>query len=235
MRLSREASAREAPLPEAFVLVAKQASALRLTAVTAAAEAEGLFPGLSLADARARLPDVLALTADPAADAVRLERIAEACRRYTPALAVDAPDGVVLDISGAAHLFGGEAGLMADLRRRVTGAGYAARIAIADTPGLAWAFARAWSEDRSAPIGGGNDLLEALSPAALRLDPEALKLLRRLGVRRISQFSSMPRAALARRLGTAFLDRLDQALGRRASPLQARLEVEPWQAARRLL
>ncbi len=217
------------------MLTTKQAGALRLVAVTAVAEREGLCPGLSLADARARLPDVVALSADAAADAARLEKIAEACRRYTPALSVDAPDGVVLDITGADHLFGGEEQLMADLRRRVSGAGYAARMAIADTPGLAWALARAWTHDRAAPIGAGAELLEALAPSALRLEPEALKLLHRLGVRRIAQLSAMPRAALARRLGAVFLDRLDQALGRRASPLLMQMEQAPWQATRRLL
>jgi protein ImuB len=234
MRLSRP------ELSGPFALAVRQANALRLTAVDAGAEAEGLHPGLSLADARARLPEVTVLPADPEADLLRLTALAEACRRYTPALAVDAPDGVLLDITGCAHLYAspgqaGEAGLMADLRRRVTGAGYSLRMAIADTPGLAWALARARSEDFAAPQGTGAALLEPMPLSALRLPEEQLRLLARLGLRRVGQLALAPRASLTRRLGRELLDRLDQALGRRASPLHVRLEVEPWQAVRRLL
>ena len=218
-----------------LALVAKSGAALRLTAVDAAAEALGAHPGLSLADVRARAPDVRVMPADPAADAACLEGLAEACRRYSPALAVDPPDGIVLDMTGGAHLFGGDAALMADLRRRVTAAGFSLRIAIADTPGLAWAFARSSPEDVSIPLGEGAAQLADLSVAALRPPPDQVRFLQRLGLRRIGQIVDAPRSALARRLGTAFLDRLDEALGRRASPLAPKLEVLPHRAERRLL
>ena len=243
MRRSHEGGAPENRLQEAdapLALVARAGGALRLTAVDARAEAEGLHPGLSLADARARCPEVRVLEADPAADALALGRLAQACRRYTPALAMDPPDGIVLDMTGGAHLFGGEAALMADLRARVGGAGYAARLAMADTPGLAWALARVRSDafaapDFAAPVGAGAELLAPLGFAALRLPPDQLALLHRLGLRRIGQIDALPRAALARRLGRAFLDRLDEALGRRASPLTTELEVPPWRTERRLM
>ena len=225
----------EADAGSALALVARSGGALRLTAVDARAEAEGLHPGLSLADARARCPEVRLLEADPAADGRALARLAEACRRYTPALAVDAPDGIVLDMTGGAYLFGGEAALMADLRTRVTGAGFAPRMAMADTPGLAWALARAHDGDFVAPVGAGAELLAALGFEALRLAPDQLALLRRLGLRRIGQLATLPRAALARRLGRTLLDRLDEALGLRASPLVTALEVPPWRAERRLM
>ena len=208
---------------------------MRLTAVDARAEAEGLHPGLSLADARARCPEVRLLEADPVADGRALARLAEACRRYTPALAVDAPDGIVLDMTGGAHLFGGEAALMADLRARLVRAGFAARLAMADTPGLAWALARVHTDDFAAPVGAGAELLAPLGFAALRLPPDQLALLHRLGLRRIGQLATLPRAALARRLGRTLLDRLDEALGLRASPLVTALEVPPWRAERRLM
>ncbi len=216
-------------------LVARSRGALRLTAVDARAEAAGLHPGLSLADARARCPEVQLLEADPVADSRALGRLAEACRRYTPALAVDAPDGIVLDMTGGAHLFGGEVALMADLRARVVRAGFTPRLAMADTPGLAWALARVRAEDFAAPVGAGAELLAPLGFAALRLAPDQLALLHRLGLRRIGQLSSLPRAALVRRLGRSLLDRLDEALGQRASPLVTALEVPPWRAERRLM
>jgi protein ImuB len=219
----------------AFVLASKVANALRLTAVDALAEQEGLYPGLSLADTRARLPDVLVLSADPAADSARLAALAEACRRYTPTLAIDPPDGVVLDMTGGLHLFGGEAALMADLRARVARAGFSCRIAMADTPGMAWALARLHGEDIAALVGAGPAMLEQMSFTALRLPPDQIALLRKLGLRRIGQIAAAPRASLTRRLGRGFLDRLDEALGRRASPLIARLESTPHVAERRLL
>ncbi len=233
IRLSREAAGQRTE--GALVLVSKVANALRLTAVDACAEQEGLYPGLSLADTRARLPDVLVLNADPDADTVRLAAVAEACRRYSPTLATDPPDGVVLDMTGGVHLFGGEVALMADLRTRVMQAGFSCRIAMADTPAMAWALARLYDTDMTAPVGAGPTLLEQMSFTALRLAPDQITLLHKLGLRRIGQIATAPRAALARRLGRGFLDRLDEALGRRASPLIARLEIRPHMAERRLL
>ena len=97
--------ARAAPPETPFALVEKQRGALRLTAVSPAAHVLGMIPGLALADARARVPDLVAFDADPAADAVLLERLAEACLRYTPRVEIDGRQGLLLDISGCAHFF----------------------------------------------------------------------------------------------------------------------------------
>ena len=209
--------------------VAKIANALRLVSVDAQAEAAGLGPGLTLSDARARLPGLETVEADPTAEARRLETLAEACRRYTPAVALDAPDGLWLDISGSAHLFGGERELAADLRARVQRAGFTGRTGIGDTPTLAWALAR-HRPDSIAPEGAWVQALGPLPPSALRIGPEAAGVLELLGVRTVSQLLQLPRAALARRLGEESLRRLDEALGARPCPLLTRLEVPPHRA-----
>ncbi len=113
-----------------------------IAAVDAPARALGLRPGLPLAHALARIPGLAVMPAEPAADAAALARLAVWCLRYAPLTAPDPPDGVWIDATGAAHLAGGEAALLADLVARLRQAGFAARAAIADTPGAAHAVAR---------------------------------------------------------------------------------------------
>lgn len=181
---------------------------------------------MSLSDAKAQIPGLKTLEADPAADAAFLETVAEACRRYTPALAVDPPDGVFLNITGTERLFGGEEGLVLDLSTRLTAQGLSFRHGIADTPGLAWALAR-FGAHPTAEVGEGAETAAPLPMAALRLEPEAVEVLAGLGLKRVGQLMKQPRGPLARRLGPAALDRLDEVLGRRASALALKLEVPP--------
>ncbi len=216
-----------------LVVVETCRNALRLAAVDEAAQAEGLTPGMTLADARARLPQVAVAHAEPEADLAFLTRLAEACRRYTPALALHAPDGVDLDITGCGPLFGGEAALFTAIGKRMRKAGLSLRLAFADTPAQAHALARFGGGGVTEP-GGGEAALAPLPVAALRLDPQSCEVLRGLGLHRVEQVLRLPRASLARRLGAVALDRLDEALGRRSGPLEVRLERSPFRAERRL-
>src|SRR5215217_7444764 len=129
-------------LPEALVIAAPVKGALRLSAVNDAAAALGLRVGMALADACAMHPKIAVADADEHADQTLLEAIADWCDRYTPLVGLDPPDGLLLDVTGCAHLFGGEAALAADLVRRLGAQGYQARVAVADTVGCAWAVAR---------------------------------------------------------------------------------------------
>jgi protein ImuB len=113
-----------------------------IAAVDAAARALGLHPGLPLAQAQARIPGLAVAEAEPDADAAALARLAAWCLRYAPLTAPDPPDGVWIDATGATHLAGGEAALLADLVDRLHRAGFTTRAAIADTPGAAHAMAR---------------------------------------------------------------------------------------------
>src|SRR5712691_3934094 len=126
----------------ALVVVAPIKSALRLTAVNGTAASLGLEAGMALADTRAMHPRLAVADADPLADRNLVEAIADWCNRYTPLVGLQPPNGLVLDISGCAHLFGGEAALCGDLVRGLNGRGFQVRAAVADTVGCAWGVAR---------------------------------------------------------------------------------------------
>jgi protein ImuB len=206
-----------------------QKSALRLEAVCARAADAGLAPGMMLADARAMVPTLQVRPADPAADARLLEDLAAWCERYTPYVAIDrshpgAGGGALwLDVTGCAHLFGGEAALRADLLARLRCQGLAVAAAIADAPGAAWALARYGDDDmRIVPPGGVRVALAPLPVAALRLDPDVVRMLERLGLERIESLYPLPRRALVARFGAALTTRLDQALGVAPEPIAPR-------------
>jgi protein ImuB len=193
----------------------------------------GLYAGMTLSDAKAQVPELRTLEADPAADLALLDRLAEACRRYTPALAVDAPDGLYLNVSGTERLFGGEIGLIAEVTARFQRLGLSLRYGLADTPGLAWGLAR-FGERPVAGPGERAEILADLPMAALRLEADTVAVLRGLGLRRVGQLMDKARGPLARRIGRAALDRLDEALGGRACALALKLEVPPYLAEARL-
>lgn len=173
-------------------------------------------------------PDLATAEAEPEADAQALAALTDWCVRFSPAVAADPPDGLFLDISGVDHLFGGEAELMGEIRARLDANGLPFRLAIADTPGAAWALAHFGRDGTIAPPNGQGDLLAPLPPAALRLDPESAAQIERLGLRRVGQLMEIPRAPLGRRFGALTLDRLDQALGRSAEALRFRRPATPW-------
>jgi protein ImuB len=217
-RKNSAAPAEEAP----FATVIEAAGRRLLAAVNPAASAAGLAPGMPLADALSFLPGLATAAAEPAEDMAALRRLAEWCGRYSPWTAPDGADGVRIEITGSAHLWGGEAALAADLMARLNRQGIACRIAIADTLGAAWALARFAPAGESAttlPPGDARAGLAALPVEALRLDPATAQGLRRVGLKRVGDLTAMPRAALARRFGAGVAQRLDQAQGDLPEPL----------------
>jgi protein ImuB len=245
-RLPTDRIAKHYAPDEALVVAAPVKSALRLSAVNDAAAALGLAVGMPLADARARYPKIAVAEADEAADLALLEAIADWCDRYTPLVGLDAPDGLTLDVSGCAHLFGGEAALGADLVRRLSAHGLQARVAVAGTVGCAWGVARFASipqrgrvageagslHSPPSPFRGGisvtsGDERNTLSPlplAALRLTPDVLEALAQVGLKRVADVLDRPRAPLAARFNN-HMRRLDQALSVEDEPITPRLPV----------
>jgi protein ImuB len=222
-RLATDRIAKRVP-PEALVIAAPVKGALRLSAVNDAAAALGLKAGMALADARAMFPQIAVADADERADFALLEAIADWCDRYTPLVGLDPPDGLILDVTGCAHLFGGEAALAGDLVRRLAMQGYRARVAVADTVGCAWAVAR-FGKDI---IVSSSETLDAIAPlplAALRLASETIVALSQVGLKRIADVLERPRAPLAARFGAEFVRRIDQALGRDDEPIAPRLPI----------
>jgi protein ImuB len=191
------------------------------------ARALGIRAGMALTQARAQTPGLMVHEADHEGDFADLMQLATMlARRFAPIVAIDGTAGLLIDITGTAHLHGGERAMAAKLVRQLRVRGYAARVAIADTPAAAHALAR---HGRGAIIVSHDDAA-ALAPLpiqALRLDPVGIELLRRLGIDRIDQLAAVARGPLARRLGEAVITRIDQAFGHRPEPLVPIVPPEP--------
>lgn len=226
-RLSTDRTVRSRKISAPLAVTGRRGNAEVLTAVDDAARRLGLTPGLPLAQARAMHPGIEVVAEDAEADAALLDSIADWCLRYTPLVACDAPDGLLLDISGCAHLYGGEQELTADLSGRLEKAGFAYSLAIAGTTGAAWAIAR-YGEPASYACGEERSVLAPLPLSALRLPAATVAALARVGLKRIGDIVDLPRAPLTARFGPDMLRQLDRALGQEHEPLTPRLPAVPY-------
>ena len=200
-----------------------------LAAVCPAARALGLEPGMPLTKARILVSGLDVRPADPEGDAVWLARLGLfAARRWTPRAALSGLDGLWLDLTGVAHLFGGERRICERILAFLKRLGFTARIAVAGTTGAAHALARFGRNPLTlCPVGHEADAIAAMPLAALRLDDETLSRASRLGLERVGELIAMPRAPLQRRFGPEPLTRLDQALGRASEPFDPIVPEEP--------
>lgn len=222
-----------APEARGLVFWRRDGAADRLAALDEAAERLGLAPGMALADARAMHPGLEALLHDEADDARLLSGLADWCDRFTPLVAFDGDDGLFLDVTGCAHLFGGEKAMLDDALARLMHLGFAARGALAATAGAAHAAARFRCGD---VIEAGDEaaLLSPLPLVALRLEKAVRAGLESVGLKTAGALIAAPRAPLARRFGADALIRLDRALGRLDEPLSPRRILPLVSAERRL-
>ncbi|BCJ92293.1 DNA-directed DNA polymerase [Terrihabitans soli] len=220
------------PAEKPLIVLARVKSALRIAHADRKAHALGLSPGLTLADARARVPDLDLADEDAAADAALLDHIADWCDRYTPLVGMDGDDGIMLDITGCTHLFGGEAALNADLVTRLMRMGFSVRSAIAGTPDCARAVAR-YGEGGVVAAGCEAARVAPLPVAALGVSGDTVTALARAGLRRIKDLANRPRAPLAARFGQDLLDRLSRTLGEIDHPLSPRRPLPELAAERR--
>ena len=247
-----EAQAAADAAPTALIL--ETAHGPRITAANDAGLAAGARVGMLLADARALCPDLAAVPADPAGDLAALEKLALWAQRWGPWSALDPPDGLLVDVTGAAHLFGGEDALLADVTRAFAARGLTARAALAPTAGAAWALSH-YARPRAilAPDDDPLRQLGDLPVAALRLDDDVLTVLRRLGIKRLGELAGVSgagddptaeaaaRDALRRRFrnhrspAANPLLRLDQLLGRVPEPLLPVIERPMPLVQRRLM
>lgn len=211
-----------------FVLRASSHGRMIVTAANDEAKKNGITKGMALADARAIIPELEVQDDKPDLAEKLLKRLAEWCIRFTPIASIDFPDGLLLDATGCAHLWGGEQSYLSDIIKRLNERGYHVRAAIADTVGLAWGAAR-FAES---PLVITSDLqlevLLRLPPEALRLESEVLERLHKLGLHQVKQFIAMPRSSLRRRFGQHFITRLDMALGQEIEIIQPVLPPEPY-------
>lgn len=210
-RLSSDRVLRARPTEAPFAVTLKQDNAERIYCLNGPAERAGLRRSMTFADACAFCPDLETRPADLKADQRFLHILHRWAGRYSPWVGFEGQAGLVLDSTGVAHLFGGEAGVLADMRTRLARAGLSVQLGLADTRGAAWALAR-YREGIAGP-GRMRDVLGPLPVEALRLDGDIVVALQRLGLRSVEDLAARPRAPLARRFGQGLLRRLDQALG----------------------
>ena len=208
------------------VLISETAHGPRITAVNEAGRLAGARVGTALADARTLGPEIQTAPADPAGDLAFLEKLALWARRWGPWSALDPPDGLIVDVTSVAHLFGGEKRLIADAQTAFAARDLSVRLAIAPTAGAAWALARYGPENSIAGLQDDVVMrLAQLPVASLRLDPDVLTVLRRLGLKRLEDLGGIERDALQRRFrnrkspASNPLVRMDQLLGRIPEPL----------------
>jgi protein ImuB len=199
-----------------------------VSSMNAIAEAGGIEINMPTADAMAIVPGLEVFDDKPIRNLKLLKGIGEWCIRYAPIVALDPPDGLVLDISGCAHLWGGEQEYLNDIVNRINAKGYYARAAIADTVGAAWAISRYGKLKPIIPEGKQVDALLRLNPAALRIDALLVQKLRKLGLNQIQSFISMPRSVLRRRFGESLLLRLGQALGQEEESIESIHVQQPY-------
>lgn len=213
--------------PEPAVAARAIGQRREIACVSVNAEAAGLRPGVTVALAQASVPGLAVVEVDEAADEAALRRLAQWALRYTPLCAVDKgdgpPDGLMLDITGAAHLMGGEAALLADIIRRMSKAGLTAHGAVADSQAAAWALARFAPPTKSGVLSAAGQAGADTAPlpvAALRLSAEQTSALRRLGFDRIGDVIAAPRAALSLRFGPDLVRRLAEVRGQAFEPIE---------------
>jgi protein ImuB len=203
------------------IVVARQNNALQISALDDAAVRLGLEIGLPLANARAICPQIRVFDADQAADASLLNDIADWCDRFTPLVALDAPHGLFLDITGCAHLFGGEAALMQMLCGKLERQGFAVSAAIAGTS----VCARTLRNHAHGRIVGNGEEADAIRPLlvfALGADRSITRGLRRAGLNTIGDVAARARHEIAARFGAGFTTLLEQALGEGDAPISPR-------------
>jgi len=163
-------------------------------------------PGMSLAHAQSLLTDCSIIVEHYTPDEYgkRLNALAQWARRFSPIVQCDIPDGLLLDITGCAHLFGGEERLISKVATSFDTLDVPSRCAIASTAGCAWAIAR-YGRNKTAVVASGVEriLLEPFPTAALRLSPQVRDALADVAITEVGHLLALSREQLAARFEMA--------------------------------
>ena len=218
-----------------FAVTLRVGGAERIHRAGDRAQDAGVRDGESVTDARAVCPDLLCEPCDPVREASLLAAIRTWCDRFAPRVALEPPDGLTLDVTGCAHLFGGERALAEAVRDGLAALHVAARIGVANTPLAARGFARHGREpitvtDPEAEVSA----IASLPIAALGVESEAERTLARLGLHTVADLSALSSSQLARRVSVRVPDALHRLRGERADPIVPSAMARPVSASRRL-
>jgi protein ImuB len=212
-----------------FALAEPDHGRMIITAVNSVALSKDVFPGMVVADARAIIHGIHVIDDQPTLAEKLLKNLSLWCIRYTPVVAIDQPDGIILDATGCAHLWKGETAYINDITSRLKNFGYHVQAAISDTIGCSWALSRFSKGNTIIKPGDHMNELLSMPPEALRLDADVVDRLHKLGLKHVKDFIGMPRQSLRRRFGDNFLKRLDQALGYEEEFIQPVEEIQLFQ------
>lgn len=209
-----------------FALAQPDHGRMVITAVNPIALAKDVLPGMVVADARAIIHGMHIIDDQPPLSDKLLKNISLWCIRYSPIVAIDPPDGIIIDATGCPHLWNGETAYINDIASRLKNFGYHVQAAMSDTIGCSWALSR-FSKGNTI-IKSGDQMNELLSmpPEALRLEFSAVERLHKLGLKQVKDFIGMPRQSLRRRFGDHLLKKLDQALGYEEEFIQPVEEIQ---------
>jgi protein ImuB len=212
-----------------FVLAAPDHGRMVITATNNIANGQGINIGMVVADARVIIPSLHVVDDKPGLSLKLLNRIAEWCIRFTPFVAIELPDCLILDVTGCSHLWNGDALYIKEIIHRLKILGYNVRAAMADTIGAAWAVAHFGRDSFIVEQDQQANSLLSFPANALRLDIETIERLNKLGLGQIKDFIGMPRFALRRRFGQHLIKRIDQALGNEEEIVQPIQPIEAYQ------
>ena len=199
---------------------------LIITHLNSIALANGIFKNMALADARAIRPGVVAMNEREGITSQLLKKIAEWCIRFSPLVSTDDPEGILMEVTGCPHLWGGDQHYANEISRRLSAHGYRTKLCLAPTPGAAWACARFFQNQN---VISRSDLLPvilSLPPESLRIEIETTERLHKLGLRKLRDFLSMPKLVLLNRFGKLLNHRIAQLLGKEDEILQPVLRAE---------
>jgi len=211
-----------------FVVSASSHGKMVIIAANILAESKGILKGMSLADARAIYPSLQHFNDIPGLVEKILQRLAEWCIRFTPITAVDPFGGVILDVTGCSHLWGGDKAYLSDIIKRIQAKGFHVKAAMADTIGAAWAVARFRKTSCVIHIGKHVEALQTLPPESLRLDRETTERLHKLGLHQVRDILAMKGTTLRRRFGNIVIERINQAVGTAQEFITPVIPVEPY-------
>ena len=200
-----------------FAVIAQIKNADRLICLNEMAQERGLRRGMGLADARSFCPQLKTELHNAQADQLFQDRLLRWAKRYCPWVGKDGVDGLILDITGSAHLLGGEVALLSDIRMRLARSKLTVCVGIGDTLGAAWALAH--FGQGCADTSDTLSAIQRLPIACLRITTKEDTTLQRLGIKTVGQLAALPRATVGQRFGASVLMRLDQALGRQAESI----------------
>ncbi|MGB0785278.1 MAG: hypothetical protein ACPGRH_03865 [Alphaproteobacteria bacterium] len=211
------ASKSQNPPPHALTEWVKNTQ--RLATLSPAAITRGLRHGQQLADAYALIPGLIVAPLDRKRLSEDLLKIGYFCQQFSPLVALDGEDSLVIDITGIPRLYGGEEQLMTQVIDALKNIGLNVRAAIADTKGAGWALTHYGSENTILSYGQGSYALNLFPIKALRLEEQIVESLNRLGIKTIYDLMQLDRKQLTRRYGREVVDRLGQTIGTHSEPL----------------